>query len=98
MDVFPLFGRTPKNLLFPLWRRGPADLKRRGLVVRAAEKSILFFDDATGREVFIPISKILDWWFSDAGTKRGLRIQDLELNDEITILIPTWLAKKESLV
>lgn len=59
-----------------------------GLVVSVREISLLFFDDAKGKEVFLPISTIMDWWVTIGGTKRGLRLIDLELDDEITVVYP----------
>lgn len=82
--------RLPRNGL-------PPQTKRKGLVVAARDASILFFDDDSGREVFLPVSTITDWWFTVDGTKRGMQLSDLELNDEVTMLIPIWLAKKEKL-
>jgi len=72
-------------------------IERRGLVVRVTPKSLLFFDDETGREIFIPLSKVYDWRFTTYGGKHGLMISDLELDDEIVIMFPRWLAVKEGI-
>lgn len=99
MDVFSMLGSSSGKSLNTKPRSANAGvMKLSGIVVRISEKSVLFFDDASGQEIFVPISRIMDWWFTSCGTKRGLRICDLELDDEITILMPTWLAKKEKLL
>lgn len=103
MDVFSLFGYQVKwTQKSRAAQKGPIGTGRSmtrlpGLVVSVRDKSVLFFDDGSGREAFVPVSKVMDWWFTACGTKRGLRLCDLELNDEVTILVPTWLARKEKL-
>lgn len=77
-------------------RSGEAELS--GLVVRHGPKSLLFFDDESVQEVWLPYSKIIDWKFTDSNDDGCLDVRDLELNDEITVTIPRWLAKKEGLV
>ena len=72
--------------------------EHKGLVIRINEKSVLFFDDASVQEIFIPLSQVKDWWFTSDGGKRGLRLQDLELDDEVTICLPRWLAFTEGMV
>ena len=105
MDIFSVFDGSPagkkkesSTAKRSLAGKLPAEAKLKGLVVRVSDKSLLFFDDGSGREAFLPLSKILDWWFTSSGSKRHLRLIDLELDDEITVLIPTWLARKENLI
>jgi hypothetical protein len=69
-----------------------------GLVVLNREASFLFFEDESATEVFIPKSVIDDWWFVDNHDKKGLRLEDLRKNDEISLVIPKWLALKENLI
>ena len=100
-DIFELFTGTPpqeqkirtpsKNAL-----RGRL-VKIDGLVVRLSEASLLFFADDAQKEVFLPLSLIQDWHFSD-GSKHGLTVADLSLNDEITVVTFDWLAKREGLI
>lgn len=71
---------------------------RDGMVVRQNGVSVLFFDDSSQKEVFIPLSQVTDWWFTSSGSKQNLRLADLELDDEVTLVIPRWLAKKERMV
>jgi hypothetical protein len=71
---------------------------RHGVVAALRDKSIIFFDDAAVKEVFVPISRILDWQFTREKTKKNLRIRDLERDDEVSIYIPQWLAKREKLL
>ncbi len=78
-------------------KRGNADVIRRGLVVRVVDRSVLFFDDESGQEFFIPKSTIVDWWFTVSGNKSNLRLDDLQLDDEITVVFPRWLARKEGI-
>ena len=98
---FMLFDEPPRRVSKQTVKK-PSEVgghvKLEGLVVRLQPQSVLFFDDGTGKEVFLPYSKILDWWFTSSGTKRGLRIVDLELNDAVTLLVPKWLARREGLV
>lgn len=105
MDIFSVFDGTPAKKRKSVSKanrpaRGalPAETKLKGIVVRVTDNFLLFFDDGTGRETFLPFSKIMDWWFTSNGGKRHLRIVDLELDDDITVLIPIWLARKEKLV
>lgn len=72
-------------------------VEREGVVVRMAARSILFFDDDAGSEVFLPRSLIRDWWFTKDQSCRSLELNDLELDDEVTFVIPEWLAKREGL-
>ena len=95
MDIF--FDESGNASFKPPRPRGSSHEKRSGLVVKLTPKAVLFFDDAVGAEAFIPRSVILDWWFTSCGTKRGLRVQDLERNDEITVFIPKWLVRKEQI-
>ena len=68
-----------------------------GLFIRSSEKALLFFDDNSGQEVWIPFSVISDWWFTGDGTKRHLEMRDLELNDLVTLVVKTWFARKEGI-
>jgi hypothetical protein len=72
-------------------------VEREGIVVKVLPKSICFFDDVAGHEWFVPVSKLADWWFTNRGDKHELRICDLELDDEITILVPRWLLRREGI-
>jgi hypothetical protein len=69
-----------------------------GLVVKVTKGAVLLFHDDTGQEVFIPKSQVHDWFFTRGGSKQRLSLNDLELNDEITLVVPRWLAKRENLV
>ena len=69
-----------------------------GLVVWNRQASVLFFEDETATEVFIPKSVIADWWFVHNKDKNGLRLEDLAKNDEISLVVPKWLARKEGLL
>ena len=103
MDMFDVFSgrkakpKMPKAPQTKTSSRGGL-IERIGIVVRMRNASVLFFDDNSQQEIFIPLSQVKDWWFSSSGTKRGLRLEDLELNDELTIVIPKWLALKEGMV
>lgn len=70
---------------------------REGLVVKLHKASLLFFDDKAQTEVFIPYSQIRDFWYTDCTGNLNKQIYDLEPDDEITIVIPQWLARKEGL-
>jgi hypothetical protein len=69
-----------------------------GLVVKLTPRSLLFFSDVTGQEAFIPFSQIADWWFTERGDRRTFSLQDLEPDDEITVVVPKWLLRKEYLI
>jgi hypothetical protein len=69
-----------------------------GLVVKLTQRSLLFFSDVTGQEAFIPFSVIDDWWFTGRGDRQTFDIQDLEPDDEITVVVPKWLLRKENLI
>jgi hypothetical protein len=71
---------------------------RHGAVAAMRKKSVIFFDDAAEKEVFIPISRIRDWQFTQEKTKKNLRIEDLERHDEVSLYIPLWLARREKLI
>ena len=73
-------------------------VERRGMVVRVSPASVLFFDDASSTEMFIPVSQVKDWWFTSSGAKRGLSVPDLELDDEVTLVVPRWLLKNEGVL
>jgi hypothetical protein len=77
---------------------GGSWIKREGLVSRMTLASILFFDDESGQEIFLPFSQVQDWWYTKQGDKQGMRLKDLEPDDEITVLIPKWLLRKEGLL
>ena len=104
MDIFSIFsgvsmsGRKPPAVSKDRGAsRASAETRLNGLVVKVTTKAVLFFDDGSGREAFLPFSKIMDWWFTAGGGRRHLRVVDLELDDEITVVIPTWLARREKL-
>lgn len=77
---------------------GRTTILRKGVVVTASEKAILFFDDESVTEFWVPRKMICDWRFVDDGTRQGLSDRHLERNDEIELLIPKWLARKEGLL
>lgn len=77
---------------------GGGHVEREGIVVKLTAQSVLFFDDEAGQEFFVPVSTILDWWFTANGTKRTRDLEELEPDDEITLLMPRWLLKKEGLL
>ena len=91
---------TAENDRFYVYDRGTRGgfVEREGMVVRLHAASVLFFDDESQQEIFIPLSQIKDWWFTSSHSKRGLELEDCELDDELTIVIPGWLAKKEGMV
>lgn len=99
MDMFDFFDspHAIKKIEAPKKSFGSL-VNRKGLVVSLRQASVLFFDDEAVKEVFVPVSLIKDWWFTTDGTKRGLGLGDLELDDEVTLVIPKWLAKKEKLL
>lgn len=68
-----------------------------GVVILNTPKSLLFFDDDTGLEVFIPKSQVKDWFFKGKLDRFSLTVDDLHYGDEINITIPKWLARKEGL-
>lgn len=70
---------------------------RSGLVVKTSEKAVLFFDDLVGYEYWVPKKSIIDWMFS-SGDKRGLSLFDLDLDDEISFVLPKWLLIKERVI
>jgi hypothetical protein len=80
-----------------VFQEGPCTW-RHGAIAAMRKKAIVFFDDASEKEVFIPISRILDWQFTKDKTKKHLRVQDLERHDEVSLYIPVWLAKREKLI
>jgi len=101
MDVFSMFSDAPSRAAASkpsLKRRGGDLVARKGLVVRVTSSSVLFYDDVSVQEVFVPLSQVRDFYFTSSGGKRGLTLQDLELDDEVTLVIPKWLAKKEGMV
>ena len=101
MDMFDVFAGSspaPSKKGKMSGRNRGGYVERSGLVARMRDASVLFFDDDSQQEIFVPISQIKDWWFTPSGTKRNLRLQDLELDDEVTLVFPRWLAVKEGLV
>lgn len=100
-DLFNMFSAPPELRRKP--RKASKNALRgdfarlRGIVVRLYPASLLFFADDAQKEVFLPLVMIADWHFPD-GTKRGLRLTDLHLDDEVTIVTYKWLAKKEGLL
>ncbi|MBQ9366757.1 MAG: hypothetical protein IJT83_03165 [Victivallales bacterium] len=103
MDMFDIFTgkqqpeKKPEAASGTSGKRG-GYVERRGMVVRVQNASVLFFDDASQQEIFVPLSQVKDWWFTASSSKRGFALDDCELDDEITICIPRWLAKKEGMV
>lgn len=82
-------GQAPK--------RGGTDL-RPGLVVRGSRQALLFFDDKATRQWMVPFKCVKDWYFTASGLQNGLKLEHLELNDEVTLELPRWLLIKEGLV
>lgn len=68
-----------------------------GMVVAVRPKSIILFHDDTAQEVFVPRSVIADWDFTDGQARGDLILSDLEPNDQVVLVIPRWLAKREGL-
>lgn len=74
-------------------------VRREGLVVRNnPPRSVLFFDDEASTEIFVPYSQIKDWHFTASGSRDGLELEDLKLDDEVELYITKWLAKRENLI
>lgn len=71
---------------------------RDGLFIKKCDRSILFMDGDTGREFFIPVSLLEDWWFTFSKKSYGMSIDDLEYEDNITVKFPKWLAKREGIL
>ena len=67
-------------------------------VIRHGERSILVLDAESGREFFLPLSKIDDWWFTEDGHRRELFTEDLVEGDAITVVFPRWIAIRERLL
>ncbi|MDR1945983.1 MAG: hypothetical protein LBQ51_02295 [Desulfovibrio sp.] len=91
MDMFGIaYSRAGRLTASCIWRNG--------VIVMRMPRSVLFFDDVCVKELFIPMSVILDWHFTTCGTKRNLNVPDLERDDEVSLYIPKWLARKEKLI
>lgn len=72
--------------------------EREGVVETITPKAIKFFDDSSGVSEWVPKSLISpDWFFTDSGDDRGLSLDSLERNDEITLKLPRWFVQKEFL-
>ena len=78
-------------------RRGGTE-RRQGLVVRTTRQAIVFFDDKATRQWVVPFKCVKDWYFTASGLQNGLRLEHLELNDEVTLEVPRWLLLKEGLI
>lgn len=103
MDMFSILFEPPENKtnLKKSSFKGEDVVVRAGLVVKLSKSSLLFFDDNAQTEIFIPYSQILHFWFTDKEHRKNsieLTVLDLEPNDEVSIVIPKWLAKKERLI
>ncbi len=98
MDIFSSFiGDDDGVDAKPSMSSAPL-VTRVGLVVKLHQHSLLFFDDKSETEIFIPYTQIRDFWYTDCMGNLGNRVSDLEQDDEITIVIPEWLARKEGLL
>ena len=98
MDIFSAFlGNDEEPVIKKSRTRAPL-VERSGLVIRLHKSSLLFFDDKAQTEVFVPYTQIRDFWFIGTASRRSRRIEEIEPDDEITILIPLWLARKEELL
>ena len=98
MDIFSsMLGRDEDIPLKKKAGSGPPLVTRDGLAVKHNKASLLFFDDKAQTEIFIPYSQIRDWWYTDCPSNLNLEIAQIEPDDEITIVIPQWLARKEGL-
>lgn len=73
-------------------------IPRKGVVVTKTPYAVIFFDDDTGVEVAIPKSQIKSWCFVESRSSDGLRLQDLQRDDEILLAVPRWLWMKEGLM
>ena len=99
MDIFSSFMGQDDDLVIIKSRTKAPLVERSGLAIRLHKSSLLFFDDNAQTEIFVPYTQIRDFWFTGTGSKLSARkIEDIEPDDEITILIPVWLARKEGLV
>jgi len=68
-----------------------------GRIDRVCKKAVLFRDDRTKQDVFIPISRIRKWGLHDGmyvTFAKNIKL-DIEHGDEVWLDIPTWLAKRE---
>lgn len=72
--------------------------ERKGLVVRNHRKAFVFFDDSIGAEYWVPYKALKDWFFTDTRTKKHADVTDLELNDEITVILPGWFLMREGVL
>ena len=98
MDIFSSFmGQDDDLVIIKSITKAPL-VERSGLAIRLHKSSLLFFDDNAQTEIFVPYTQIRDFWFTGTGSKHSRKIEDIEPDDEITILIPVWLARKEGLV
>jgi len=79
-------------------KAGRTTILRKGVVVATTERAILFFDDESVTEFWVSRKMICDWRFVEDGTRQGLADRHLARNDEIELLIPKWLARKEGLI
>lgn len=96
MDFFSAFIGMETTKKAP--KKRSSLVVREGLVVKFTEKSLLFFDDEAATEVFIPLTQIRDVWFTSGTKLLSTKLDALEPDDEISILIPAWLARKEGLI
>lgn len=78
-----------------LWEEKEYCEEIEGIVVSVRDRSIEFMDDVSGQTAFIPFSAVRDWRFVDRQDKKGLNLHDLLVDDEISVDIPKWLARKE---
>lgn len=69
--------------------------EREGYVNTTTDKAILFYDDSTGEEIWVPMSIVKDWWFAEGGEKNELTLKSLKLNDNVTLVLPKWFIRKE---
>lgn len=73
-------------------------VERFGTVVTVTDLAVCLFDDMSEREIFFPRRYIKRWFFTDMGTDRGWPIGTLERGDDVTLVIPRWLAERENLM
>jgi len=68
-----------------------------GIYMTHTQNAVLVFIDAGPAEVWIPLSKLVDWRVLGDDTP-GLRFQDLDKEEDmIQVTIPQWLARREGL-
>lgn len=71
--------------------------KLHGTVLRVCSRSILFRDEQTKQEVFLPASQIRRWGVEGEIFSKEELLSDVLEGDAIFLEIPDWLAEREFL-